>query len=1124
MKKTENAMDRLVQILKSEHLPQSVIDGIEEIGQEDLERIAFRFECDNWAVIQTIPNVGPKRALIIRAAIEEALANMRHSEKAEAKISGPSYTCRVFEKEEVWRDLLDLANEVKKYRHRKNEPETERDEALSLKKKFDEQLKSFRFTVRKKEGRTISLNKSVLSEVCGIIYESDAITDKVLVVEHGIQDVLDFDPYLFSNDAKEGEKLKDEYQKNVERTLMLYGVRVLNSDGSFTSYGLAASSAGHQKTEKGLCVRSDVMRDNAEFFWFGRALEELATTSKMSGAEFWKMRANMLRPLARPFETEDGEVLTMKDLLIVKDIEKVYLIKNGMRIGKMNGSMSAKGQFTESKILGDGAIVSLVRMAFQGQCSSTGLKGFLVDGTSSISEVCRKYNMSEEEFYNLQIMGVDGKLHRIGDYKAICGEGCWKFDKAFSYTSYMEWLEKMAERYPGIDRLYLLRQSEEIEGQEKKRTLTRTLIQQWMHMSGIEMLKLTAKARKSLKAAKTLSGQVKRRTAPWKDSEDKSSLETLFTEAPWLTVNPVMLEDAEQKWLSALADAASCKFDTEGIYPYIMQDTVALLEVWVLGKDPDDPNLGVLKGDEVSVADVPDGRKLLCVRFPANFLTARTMTNRSMIGPFDSINGVMMISIHSQILITQDGDVDGDEMGVYYNELAIELTERMMSEFNPPVVLFVHGGKPERKIRKSVKEFLSDCADALWRSKKFDSVGKYANLAAKCCYFATNAYSHNDTKSTQMYLDWMAAASTGAIMALDQVKGNDVDLGLIQWLDEIEKSIGKSIKKIAMEQGYDWDVAKYVKHPYVHFWAGEAKNKPVERWKCLDPNPQNFVDSISALIKNSAGDWDDFDYEGSVWNEEAAMSALLYPIPPITAKYGVVTKEMVKLLGNNWYKFAAKEGEIDQTVETQKKLRVGSQIGLKEFMFLLHQNEMSMAYSMEGETLAEKRDEYILVCRSLLQMFLASGDWTNKYAKSYPIGYVWSNEERWQIAVNAIVKDALELGCTNKLTGKVKGKYGLFVLKLFAEELAENVRKSPIGPEDFSVYHGIVETVREDYLADDAEDKLVLFEQPDPSAEPAKVDENSIPDEEVIPDVIPDNFYGAPPAEDEECCFFGDID
>lgn len=1135
MKKIEiSPMERLAQILKDEHLPQSVIDDVSLMGQETLERIAFKFENPGWGAmsLQQIPGIGTKRSLIIMAAIEEVLANMRHSVKAEAKISGPSYTCRVFEAAEVWRDCLDLIKEIKGYKFDKNEAPNARDAALAAKSELDKKLKDFKFTVRKKEGRTISLNKSMISEVCRIMYDTGVLTDKVIVIEHGVQDMLDFDVHLFDNDPDVGAGIKDTYQKEIQRKLLYGDVKVLNNDGTKSeSYGFAASSAGHQKAEKGLCVRSDILKANTEFFWFGKTLSELATTTQMSGAEFWKARANLLRPLARPFLDENGDFIKVSDMLVVPDVKKVYAIKNGIKIGKLKGTMYTKGAYEEPVNMGDGAIIALIPMAFQGQCSGTGFKGFLVDGTSSIDEICRKHGMTLGDFLNCEVKGIDGKMHRIGDYKVICGEGCWKFDKAFSYPEYIEWLSHMEEKYPGIDRLYLLRQAEEVEEQEKRRTLTRTLIQQFMHMDMAEIRKLTWATRKSLKKAKSFSGQVKRRTAPWKADEEKTPLENLFAEAPWLVMNPVVMGEAESKWFSALTDALSCKFKTEGLYPYIMQDTVALLEVWVLGKKPDDPTIGVLRGDEVSVADIQDGEKVLCVRFPANFLTARVMTNRSMIGPFDSINGVMMISVHSLILIVQDGDVDGDEMGVYRNKLAIELTERMLKEFDPPVVLFAHGGKPPRYARKSVREFLYDCADALWRAKKFDSVGLYANLAAKCCYLATIAYKKGDTKKADMYLTWMAAASTGAIMALDQVKGNDVDLGLIAWLDQISESVKKAIRQVAMEQGYEWDVAKKVMHPYLHYWSAQAKNDPVKRITCLDPNDDNFLEVMSTYVEEDVGPWSDFKKEGAVWNEEAAKAALLYHIAPVSVKDGIMTQEMRELLGNNWYRFSAKPGESDSTAPIQKKLKVGSAIGFKDFLFLLQQNEMSMSYTMEGTTLADKRAEYIEVCRELIRMFLASGDWANKIAVYYPKGYNWTMEMRWKVALNNAVINALELEKVNDLVGKQKGQNAIFILKVFAPELIENVRNSKIGPEDFSISHGIVETVREDYLADKARNSLDLFDEPDQTAneqtEPEYIEEPVTYDEAAFEEwaaTISDDYVGEPPAEGEEGYFSGDFE
>lgn len=1057
-------------------------------------------------------------ALLIGTACAEGATEaktppeVRKSTKAEKREKAPGFSCRSYQLSELWRSVIDEANAIKEYRPSEDEDPAIRLNYRTRKDNLVKAVLTGTLTVRYKKGRIIRLTKGAIPEVVAIDYESKKPTTKVMIVEHGIQEVFDFHWSLFSNDKKIGEQMKDAMQKKIENHIMYRGVKVLYEDNTFKLYGGAASSSSHQKQEKLLMVDAKEMKFHEKFFWFGKSLQDFAASTKMTGAEFWKIRANLIRPWMKQFVTEDGYVIRMPDVLFVKDVSKIYVVKNGRRIGKINGSLVHDGEDKEDKILGDGAIVSLVKLAFQGQCSSTGLKGFFCDGTSSIEALCKKHGMTVEEFMNLQVVGIDGKLHRIGDFKAIAGEGCWKLDKAFgSFTEYMDWLKDMAAKYPGLDALYLLRQSEEIEEEDKVRRMTKTLIQQWLMMSPKQIRMLTKKVRNDLKRAKTFKGSVRRLAALWKNPEERTAVEKLFEENPWLVANPIVQEFLKEKWYRKLVEAASCKFRTEGQYPYIMQDTVALLEVWVLGMDPNGDDLGILRGDEVSCADVPDGRELLCVRFPANFLTAMVMINKACKDAFASLNSVMVLSIYSDILIRQDGDVDGDEMCVIYNRLAIHLTKEMLKKHNPPVVLFAHGGKPERHTYASVEAFLQDCSDALWRAKKYDSVGLYANLAMKCAYLASIAEKNGDVKNRDKYLLWMSAASTGAILAIDQVKGNQVDDSLIAWLEDIQKNVRYAFKDIALKMGFGKAVARTKQSPFAQYYNEVAKRRPANMMNFLPANDENFVDMITNIILHDAGSWDEYDMEGVEWNPVAACDALLNHDMPMSmkVKYGRVTKEMIELLGDNWFKFESANKEQDATIETRKKMKPGNEIGMKEFMLLLWRNESSMAYSMEGSNLFEKKEEYYGTCRELLRMFLESGDWINKYAKSFPEGYEFSLRERWIIMVNFIVTDALELNGSNGLD-KNKGSYAMFCLRLFASDLLANTRKNGVDKARFFLITMNIDELLLDIDRERQEDEDELSERA-----PESEDEEEVPSEEPTNEeqYLMDLLVSCPPEE-----------
>ena len=1072
--------EQSVEMLKEAGIPSNIIESLKTVA--GLRNIIRRSQADK---LLSVKGIGEKRSVVIMKVLQEAIKqaklsqNVRWQAKAEKREKATGFSVMSFDSDELFRDFLADAETLRGYRPREDEdPELlpkMREVLFNLMVRLDE---AKAFTVRREARRTIRLNKSAVSDVLGVDYESKRPTSKLIVIQHDVQRLFGFSTKLFAPAKDDGQKALDKFQQDIMTKIGYLGIKVLNEDGTFVLYNGVASSAGHQKQEKLLMAEAKTMKAHENFFWFGKSMKEFVAETQITGAELWKMRANLVRPLMRPFEFSDGSILNVHKILVVKDVKKVYEIANARRIGNFNGTRYIDGPAAEEVIINDGSMITIKKLAFQGQGSGAGFKCFIVDGTSSIEALCEKYGINISEFLDTKVEGIDGDLHRVGDFDAICGDGCWKFDKTFSsYKDYLDWIDAMEKKYPGTSNIYLLRQAEEIEEEDRVRRLTRTLIQQWMLMTPQEIRKLTKRARCSLKEDKTFHGAVKKLAGLWKDEEERSEVEKLFNAASWLVMNKNIQEYLGEGWKKRQIEAASGKFRTEGQYPYITQDPVAVLETWVLGKSPDDPNLGILKGDEISCADVPDGRKLLCVRFPANFLTAMVMTNRAFKKEFASLNGVAVLSVHSHILIAQDGDVDGDEMCILYNNLAIRLTEQMHELFHPPVVLFEHGGKPVRRNYENTEDFIRSAYTALWRAKRYDSVGLYANLATTCCYLATVAYKKGDKKATDNYLLQMSAASIGAILAIDQVKGNEVDEGLIQWLETISSKVRSDMRKLGREMGLPEEAAKRINHPFIHYYNMLAKRRPVPAETCLPENPDNFLDEVSGLILRDTGEWENFNNEGILFNNEAANIALTDRSVPIMAvKKGIVTKPMLDLINDNWFRPKAKteeERRMDKTLPTKEKLKVGAEIGLKELVLLLWRNEASASYRMEGRTLWEKKEEYVGVCREIFKALITSTEWINKHSPEREIGYKFTLEEKKAILSNYLIRDALELLQGNGLDTN-KGSYAMFCLKLFAKEAMANLAKNGFNWNDFSVT-GLPADFRNEINEEQLEDDIELY-------------------------------------------------
>ena len=1048
----------LVAVLKEVRMPATVIETLHKLGKNELDRI--RVEKDT-AALMALPGIAEKRSAIILRQLDKMSHAVRHTRKATTRNESIGFSVRTFEKEAVWAPYMKDILALRAYRYDKNDPNA-RARAVERLNELKEKLFAPQpLVIYQKEGRITRLSRFMLADVFGVDYEAKRPVTQFVVIEHGVQELFQFDWHLFGNEALEALANRDKFQQDIMDKFGYYGAKIVNNVGSYL-YGGIAASASHQKKEKILMGERETMRAHSKFLWFGKTLSEYYR-NKNTGASYWKERANEIRPMMKPFVTKTGDYITAKDILFVKDVKKLYHILIARVFGEGKGACYTDREADEEVILGDGALLLLVEMAFNGQATLPGLKAMAVDATSSVEEVCRKHGIKLEDFMNLEVEGLDGEMHRIGDYKAVCGEGCWKFDKEFAnFQDYMNWLEDMAKAYPGIDRLYLLRQSEEIEGEEKYRYFTRTLLQQFMYITDEEKKQLTAKAITGLQRDKTFSGAVRKMAGMWKTEEEKSPVEKIFEAYPTLVLNRNIQEYLKGSWIRRQVRALSGKFRTEGQYPYIMQDPVALLEVWLLGLDPNDPDLGVLKGDEMSIAEVPDGKEVVGVRFPANFQTAKVMTNR-VHEAFESCGEVAIISIHSDVLIRQDGDVDGDEMCILYSKLVINIVKRMNATFKPPVVLFKHGTKADPVVFTDYKTFIHETYSALWRAKRYDQVGIYANLATACAYLASIAYVESgfnaDDKNVKLRLLQMSAASTGAILAIDQVKGNDTDPALIKWLEAIRKDVAKAFSDI-IRPTFMADIpdaaqgearkelekeanlkARTVRYPFVHRYVTMAKNNAVSAESCLPADERNICDSTTLYIYEQTGEYV-FDYEGLFFDvdecyrlfTDARMRKIwktVYTAP--------VSRESLALLNDNKFN---RSNEADRPVID--KMNRGEKVGQKDLLVMMYHNKNAMAYHMEGENLEAKEREYYADCRAILFSQADNTPYICKRAENgVEAGYELTKEEKRAVVVNAAIVDALELGAKgNGIPDSNVGGYAMFVLNVFAPDILANIQKN----------------------------------------------------------------------------------
>ena len=923
-------------------------------------------------------------------------------------------------KAQAWKPYKGFPTEDKKLRaemaHKKAENETALQEArraLSrILEKFTDDGKAQKpICLDRADGRITRLPETQLSKMFGVDTKERGVKDEFVVIHHAFEQTLTtINAKVWADDADEAEKAVAKVAKQLYRRLCVRGVMVDEEAYCFTF-----SSASHQKDEKAVFGQKDLCEVHAKYLYFGMSLEEFCQKAN-TGAGFLKAMANRTRPQSACLTRKDGTPLTVFDVLPVKDVKRIYHHSNALSIGgNWNGKPYKHGAVDNAVIVGDGQAIALTELNLYGQLNGEGWKGLVHGSDSVIEKVCKRYGLTREEFFDLKVETFDGRIVRLGDFAIICGEGCWKFDKMFgSFAEYLGWIKQLMPIYPGIERLSILRQLDDEEGEHKVRRLTRSLIQQFVWMDNKEIDQMIAPSVQRANSLKAMDGALRLMAGLDKAEDERTDLEHLFEECPWLVCAPQVQRYLKSRYDYQVRDAMANRLRTKGQYPYIIQDPVALLEIWVLGKDPDKDDLGVLDAGEVSLEGLENDREVLAVRFPANYFTVRTLVNRPYSTVFASCANCAVLSIYDDILIRQDGDVDGDEMFICYDQLAIKLAKRMITEFNPPVIVFEHGSKAQPVAPGSTNAFWAGIGDALYSAHHNGQVGVYANLARDCAYLLAAAYYAGDEWAIEQYMLWMAAASTGAILAIDQVKGNAISETLITWLEEIKAKV-----KAAM--GY--------KQPYTQ----QFLKKDVEAEDCLPSHADVLTDRIAVRFSEQTGEFDRFDGQGYEWNADEAFADLQTPGEYFAVRTNVLKDEIVQSMRDNYFNDETLADGTEMDAKFLAFVKAGKEVGLKDIVLFWWHNERAMQNRLESK-FAEAQEDFYAHCRESLLDFATS----NK--KPNGNGHIRTKAEEMRSLYMTLLNMALELKKGNGVDDP-EGRFTIFIMKVIAPWIRSNRSK-----------------------------------------------------------------------------------
>lgn len=967
----------------------------------------------------------------------------------------------------------------------RQEAKTDALKAIKKLNKMVEERKPIRLKIDYSRPSRIQLN--FLAMAMTIDTEDKGVRTEWINVEHGIQESLRPSWKLFAGKKEDGEELASKFVESVFE--LLDNIVLIDRDGVETVYHGLYSSASHQKKEKLVLCRENLLELHEDIVWFGKTKAEVLKTTA-TGAEIWKARANLARPIAFAIKTADGQNVYLHNVMMVPDVKKTYHHENAVRIGVKGNLPYAFGPCDNPVVVCDGGTFSKVKL------NSDGWQG----GGAGYKTMCIYAHKAFE------LAGVDlpeGKL-------LVCGDGCFKFDK-FGYANWDEFaarMDELAKRYPGINQVYALRQSEELEDEERIRKVSRSLLQQiGLVASNDELHKLVDPAIDSLNRMKTFEGLFTSLAELNIPADKRSDFAKLIFACPELLTNANVQAIAKARWDARRNECAGNKFRTKGQYPYIMQDPVAVLQIWLGGRDVNDPDLGVLKAGEASLVGLPEGAKVGALRYPANALTVKILVNRVLKDIFGECGNVAILSIHDDILIYQDGDVDGDEQGILYDKLIIELIERMHKILKPYVIVFEHGSKADRifiadaaakktdenakkarleaaRTGKPVKPIVVTPEDelrqrmygSLYAAKKFDNVGPYANLARDCVYLANielkelrkarkagnNQEADVHTAECHKFLLWMAAASTGAIMAIDQVKGNDVNLKLIGWLDAIKSAVHND-RRMQVVVGYDelgeptYRYAQPATQPYVKE-DFTITARPI--------NSQVCTDEICGYVLEKAGEYS-HDGQGFVKNDAMLRNVLLDQRHPLAVvRKAPVTQGVLTELRANYFNRPLK-GEKVEEINPDKPLfeliRRGEPVGQRDLLLMYWRNQCTLEFRTQVKTASERKALYYkMVHDSLIAQALSQPWFCEKAGGAYEVGHEFSNEEKIACVVGEAVLVALEIGRKNGLNAESKGSFAKFVLSVFAKELLENIQRNSVDIRHFMQENYVVVPEEED--------------------------------------------------------------
>lgn len=859
------------------------------------------------------------------------------------------------------------------------------------------------------DGRIIGLGESMMSYILGVDYSRRGPARQVIKASYNVASI--HMPWrLFGKTMREARKAMTAIKELFVERLIAGGIKVRFADGASFFYDILASSADAQKKGEALFGERDLMLDCAEALEAvdangnGAMAREMAMQRPDTAAEWLKRMAVLCTPSAvattgRSFQArgyfvkgmivgngEEGPI-HLRDLLVARSIKTT---RRFARVCKVDGEVYPVGPSDLDVTLGDGQAVRL-----------------------------DDYNIMEAVFNKAD---VDILPEHARQFKVVATTDIVKIK--IPWPEYLQLIERLEKRWPLIGYLRCVREADKPEEYDEDgnpvdsnvRELSRQLLQQMLRVSDTNISILTRRSRHWLKRQKSFEGVMETMTGAKKDPDKRSAINRLIAAVPELVAERHINEFMRDTWIAKRERIASGKLRINGYYPFLAQDPVAFVLVTVFGWDPNKTDIGLVKDEHFSLADL-DGQELDAVvnRYPANAITAKVMRNQK-VAAYAKLKGVLVLSWTDDTIIRFDGDFDGDEALVVTWAWFVKLMRRQLEMAKFPLIVFDHGSKevPAPFVDQDRKN--KAIAAAVVRAQEFNKVGIYSDLAMTILALASDAYYSMRFAKAEALLEDASIAHVGAILCIDQVKGNDISQKMLDALTDLQE------KYVVITNDY---FPEELRTPFLRKPWNQIFHKAVCEESCM-PAMQCTADRIAKSIM-TVGEWTPITEVA--WSED--LAELMFCDSRLSRNY-IPRKAVVAskfLMELNWAAYG------DGCSAIKKAITEGKPLGLTDLLEFFWSNKCSLAYKVGGKDREEREQELFKLARSVVFETFC------RESRKAPDGVEMTIAEKQAIIINYALRYALELDIRNNIKDVNKGNFAMFVLRMFAPDFLANVNR-----------------------------------------------------------------------------------